>query len=181
MNSTGRSIDPGFTHRCDNKQHINVDWVLNAKQKIRATMFDIKQPQTESEFEQYYALRWRILRAPWQQPRGSERDEHEDKAIHAIAIDNNKVIGVARLQQTDMASAQIRYMAVDETMQNQGVGKALLDYLEKQAITLGIHVIKLNARETHVGFYIKQGYAITGPGHILYGEIRHQQMQKQLA
>ena len=144
-------------------------------------MFLVKQPQTDSELEKYYDLRWRILRAPWQQPRGSERDEYESKAIHAMAIDNkDKLIGVARLHQTDKASAQIRYMAVDEAVQNQGVGKALLHYLEKRASTQGIQVIELNAREKSVGFYSKQGYVVTGPGHILYGVIKHQKMQKKL-
>ena len=144
-------------------------------------MYLVKQPQTDSEIEQYYDLRWRMLRKPWQQPRGSERDEHEDEAIHVIAIDNkNRVIGAARLHQTDEVSAQIRYMAVEDDRQNQGIGKALLLYLEKQAIARGMRVINLNAREKYLGFYIKQGYVITDPGHVLYGEIRHQQMQKQL-
>jgi predicted GNAT family N-acyltransferase len=145
-------------------------------------MFTIKPPQTEIEFRQYYDLRWRILRAPWKQPRGSECDEYENIAIHAIAIDqHDAVIGVARLHQTDNTTAQIRYMAVQDRLQKRGVGTALLQYLEQQAIALGNRQIELNARETCVGFYIKQGYHVTGPGHILYGEIKHQKMQKQLS
>jgi len=143
--------------------------------------YSIKSPQTDIEFQQYYELRWRILRAPWQQPRGSERDEYETMAIHAIATDNSKnVIGVARLHQTDNTSAQIRYMAVDDDLQKSGVGKALLHYLEEQARALGVRQINLNARENCVGFYIKQGYHITGPGPVLFGEIKHQTMQKPL-
>jgi N-acetylglutamate synthase-like GNAT family acetyltransferase len=143
--------------------------------------YTIKSPQTDIEFQQYYELRWRILRAPWQQPRGSERDEYETMAIHAIAMDDsNSVVGVARLHQTDNTSAQIRYMAVDDGLQKSGVGKALLHYLEEQARALGVRQINLNARENCVGFYIKQGYHITGPGPVLYGEIKHQKMQKPL-
>lgn len=143
--------------------------------------YRIQPPQNEIERQQYYDLRWRILRAPWQQPRGTERDEYENVAVHAAAIDSQgNMLGVARLHQTDKTTAQIRYMAVEEIAQNQGVGRALLHYLEKQARTSGIHTIKLNAREMCVGFYIKQGYIITGPGHLLYGKIKHQQMQKRL-
>ena len=142
---------------------------------------NIIEPSTADEFQQYYELRWRILRAPWQQPRGSERDEYETMAIHAIATDNSKnVVGVARLHQTDNTSAQIRYMAVDDDLQKSGVGKALLHYLEEQARALGVRQINLNARENCVGFYIKQGYHITGPGPVLFGEIKHQTMQKPL-
>lgn len=144
-------------------------------------MFSVKQPQTEIEFQHYYDLRWRMLRAPWRQPRRSERDEYESTSIHAMATDiRGNVIGVARLHQTDKATAQIRYMAVEERLQNRGVGKALLHYLEEQAMTLGVCVVNLNARENCIGFYIKQGYVIIGPGHVLYDEIRHQKMQKQL-
>ena len=145
-------------------------------------MFSVKRPQTEIELQQYFDLRWRILRAPWQQPRGSERDEYENMAIHAMAIDSlDKVIGVARLHQTDKTTAQIRYMAVEASLQNRGIGKALLHYLEEQAIALDVGLIELNARENCVGFYIKHDYHITGPGHVLYGEINHQKMQKQLS
>ena len=143
--------------------------------------YRIKPPQNEIERQQYYDLRWRILRAPWQQPRGTERDEYEDIAVHAVAIDSQgNMLGVARLHQTDKDTAQIRYMAVEENAQNQGVGRALLHYLEKQAIALGVGVVTLNAREKCIRFYLKQGYVITGPGHVLYGEIKHQKMQKQL-
>ncbi len=37
----------------------------------------IKQPETEDEFRSYYQLRWKLLRAPWKQPEGSEIDEIE--------------------------------------------------------------------------------------------------------
>jgi N-acetylglutamate synthase-like GNAT family acetyltransferase len=143
--------------------------------------YTIKSPQTDIELQKYYDLRWRILRAPWQQLRGSERDEYETMAIHAIATDNtNNIVGVARLHQTDNSSAQIRYMAVECSSQKRGIGKALLHFLEEQAEVLGIRRINLNARENCVGFYIKQGYHITGPGPVLYGEIKHQKMQKLL-
>lgn len=144
-------------------------------------MFKVTTPQTQSEFQDYYDLRWRILRAPWQQPRGSECDHHEDDAVHAMAInEEGNIVGVARLHQINNSTAQIRYMAVDEDWQAQGVGSALLHYLEEHARKRGIELIKLNARESHVGFYTKRGYRITGPGHVLFDEIKHQRLEKRL-
>ena len=144
-------------------------------------MFKVRAPQTASEFEGYYDLRWRILRAPWQQPHGTERDDDEDNAVHAMALnEEGYIVGVARLHQLDVSTAQIRYMAVDEKWQHCGVGNALLHYLEEQAKALGIGIIKLNARENSLGFYTRRGYQITGPGHILYGEIKHQKLEKRL-
>ena len=145
------------------------------------TMFRITTPQSKTEFERYFDLRWRILRAPWQQPRGSERDHHEDNAIHAMALnDEGHVIGVARLHQINNTTAQIRYMAVEERWQGSGIGDALLSYLEEKARLLGIQIIVLNARVNSVKFYTKRGYRITGPGHLLYDEIKHQKLEKRL-
>ena len=144
-------------------------------------MFRIRSPQTQSEFEDYYDLRWRILRAPWQQPPGSERDQYEDNAIHAMAMnDERNIVGVARLHQINNSTAQIRYMAVDDRWQGRGIGGALLSYLEEQARERSIKLIKLNARENNIEFYTKRGYQIMGPGHILYGEIKHQKLEKRL-
>jgi hypothetical protein len=33
----------------------------------------IRPPKTKSEWENYYDLRFRVLREPWQQPRGFEK------------------------------------------------------------------------------------------------------------
>ncbi len=148
---------------------------------MRSEMFKIKSPQSKLEFERYYEQRWRILRAPWQQPRGSECDTHEDEAIHAMAVDNKgHVVGVGRLHQVNNTTAQIRYMAVEEHLQGKGIGGALLHYLEDEARQRGIRIIKLNARENSLTFYTKRGYRITGPGHVLYGDIKHQKLEKQL-
>ena len=145
-------------------------------------MFQLRAPQTQSELNDYYELRWQILRAPWQQPRGSERDQYDDNAIHAMAMnDQGDIVGVARLHLIDRTTAQIRYMAVADHCQHKGVGEALLRYLEEKAKALGVRIIKLNARENSVGFYTKRGYQITGPGHLLYGEIKHQKLEKRFA
>ena len=144
-------------------------------------MFNVRAPQSKTEFEHYYDLRWRVLRAPWQQPRGSERDHHEDNAIHVMALnDEGHIVGVARLHQINKTTAQIRYMAVEDRWQGSGVGDALLLDLEEKARALGVQLIKLNAREDSVGFYTKRGYRITGPGHLLYDEIEHQKLEKRL-
>ena len=37
----------------------------------------LRPPETAEEFDAYYNLRWMVLRAPWNQPTGSEKDEYE--------------------------------------------------------------------------------------------------------
>lgn len=140
----------------------------------------IREPATAREWQQYYELRWKILRAPWQQPQGSEKDELEEQAFHRAAFDEQKIVGVSRLHQTDNGVAQIRYMAVDPLHQGCGIGKQLLATLEDIARSEQVHQIELNARENAIGFYQAAGYENLRPTHTLYQCIPHVLMQKRL-
>ena len=139
-------------------------------------------PETETDFSLYYDLRWRILRAPWQQPLGSERDELETHSWHRMACLHNRIpIGVARLHLNAEHQAQIRYMAVEDGARGQGVGRALTEALEMQALKLSVQEIVLHARENCIAFYERQGYQVVEPSHTLYGSIPHHLMRKILA
>ena len=141
----------------------------------------IRPPATESELEAYYAFRWKILREPWNQPPGSEKDQFESEAIHLAAWDNaGKLIGVGRLHRIVENCGQIRYMAVDPTQRSHGVGKAILRELEVSAIQTGIQEIRLNSRQDAVRFYQKNGYQVLRPSYTLFGAIPHFEMWKRL-
>ena len=47
------------------------------------------EPQTPEEFKQYYGLRYKILRKPWGQPKGSERDNNDEISYHRILHPQN--------------------------------------------------------------------------------------------
>ncbi|MCD6573014.1 MAG: GNAT family N-acetyltransferase [Thermoplasmata archaeon] len=134
----------------------------------------------ESNLKKYYELRWEILRKPWNQPRGSERDDMEDKAIHIMACDGNKIVGVARLHFNGIKEAQIRYMAVEEGYRRRGIGSMMLRRLEEMAKEKGAEYIILNARENAVNFYKKNGYSIIEKSYVLFNEIQHYKMKKKL-
>ena len=141
----------------------------------------IVAPQTEKEFEAYFLLRYQMLRKPWNKPKGSEKDDMENKCIHAMAIDeNNDVVGVCRLQFNSLDEAQIRYMAVAELIQGKGIGKTLISYLENKAREKGIQKIILQSRSSAVEFYIKCGYQVREKSYLMWGEIQHFLMEKNL-
>ena len=143
-------------------------------------MFTISQPTTVEELEEYYDLRWRVLRQPWSQPRESEKDEFESNALHVIACDESgAIIGVGRLH-TNAHEAQIRYMAVEEAVRGHGVGRAIVERLEAMAMKQGSASITLNARKNVVAFYERLGYSVTGVGPTLFGVIEHLNMAKNL-
>ena len=137
------------------------------------------QPNTEEEWRAYYDLRWRLLRAPWNQPRGSEKDEFEKNAFHVLAKDcAGIVIGVGRIHFIEKQTCQIRYMAVIEAWRGQAVGTSILKELERYAAANGATRILLFARDSAVAFYQKWDYKVLGDAQLLFGKIRHKQMLK---
>ncbi|MGB5261903.1 MAG: GNAT family N-acetyltransferase [Gammaproteobacteria bacterium] len=142
---------------------------------------DIIEPTTAEDFRQYYALRWKILRAPWGQPPGSERDPQDADSMHLMLVDPKHVaVGVGRVHFNSIREAQIRYMAIDVSAQRRGLGSRLLAALETRASELGAARVVLDARETALRFYHKHGYEAVGPGPMLYNSIAHVKMRKDL-
>lgn len=140
----------------------------------------LKSPQSDAEWQAYYQLRWQVLRAPWQQPPGSEQDELEAESTHLMLVaDNGDIAAVGRLHQLDATTAQVRYMAVADAWQGQGAGATILQGLEQQARLLGLQRVVLNARDTAIHFYTKQGYQVLAAAPTQFG-ISHQRMQKSL-
>ncbi|MAD76256.1 MAG: thioesterase [Rheinheimera sp.] len=140
----------------------------------------LTSPKTPEHWHAYYQLRWQVLRAPWQQPPGSEQDELEAQAYHLMLIDaNGGVQAVGRLHQLDDITGQIRYMAVADSARGRGAGNQILHALEQQAVTRGLTLLQLNAREQAVGFYQKSGYRLVGDAAPMFG-IAHLKMVKAL-
>jgi GNAT superfamily N-acetyltransferase len=138
-------------------------------------------PLTAEDLRDYYGLRWRVLRKPWAQPPGSERDEFEDRSLHLMVRGpDGAPLGVARLHFSTARRAHVRYMAVEERHRDHGIGTWLLRALEERARIAGATVIVLNARESAAGFYRRHGYRKLGPAHTLFRTIRHVRMQKRL-
>lgn len=152
-------------------------------------MFEVRAPATKREYDAMYDLRWRILRKPWKQPRGSERDglDGTNKVWNVIAIEKSalkgvedKVIGTARLHKNSGLECQIRFMCVDGKYRNFGAGKRMLDFLHQTAARMGMKKIVADVRENARQFYLMHGYAVTGKSRTLFGEIPHVRMEKNL-
>jgi predicted GNAT family N-acyltransferase len=142
-------------------------------------MLLIGNPETPEQFDEYFELRWRVVRAPWNQPRGSERDELDASADHVSVYDVNKrLIGVGRLHLNNATEAQIRYMASEEAFRGLGVGRSIVEKLELLARSYGVERIVLNSRERAVGFYKHLRYHIVNDGPTMFDEIQHFKMEK---
>jgi N-acetylglutamate synthase-like GNAT family acetyltransferase len=143
--------------------------------------FLIKSPKSKSDFASYYYLRWKILRKPYDQKLGSEKDSKELDSYHVMASTiKGKLIGVGRIYQDSDKKAQIRYMAVEEDYRKNQVGKSILNELEYHAANRLIESIYLNSRESALEFYIKNGYKIIKKSHVLFGNLQHWLMIKNI-
>ena len=142
----------------------------------------IIEPNSPAEFEQYYNLRYEVLRKPWLQPKGSEKDDDDKSSIHRMIIDesNGKAVAVGRLQFNTSEEAQIRYMAVSDNYQLKGYGNIIVKTLEDIALNKGIRNIILQARENALKFYWKNGYEIIEKSYLLFDEIQHWLMVKKI-
>ena len=142
---------------------------------------ELRSPTTEAQWERYFDLRWRVLRAPWNQPRGSEKDDHEDAGWHVgLWNASDAPVAVGRVQMNSPQEAQVRFMAVEPTMARKGLGSRILAELESRASTLGARVVVLNSRQEAQDFYRRHGYEVTGQAHTLFGAIPHVRMRKSL-
>ncbi len=143
----------------------------------------IISPSSKEEFEKYYQLRWEVLRAPWGKPKGSEKDDIENTSIHALMLDeNNTAVAVCRLNSTDDKQiGQVRFMGVSSAAQGKGYGAKIMDYIEQEAEKQGMHKIILHARENALEFYKRCGYTIVEKSYLMWDEIQHYLMEKEIA
>ena len=93
---------------------------------------------------------------------------------------NGTVVGVGRLHLNSPSEAQVRYMAIDETFRDRGVGSRILSGLEDRARSKSVMSVVLNARDSAINFYRRRGYVVEGSAEILFGEVRHFRMRKEL-
>lgn len=140
---------------------------------------EIRTPENNKEWQQYYDLRYQILRAPWGQPRGSERNSEDELAIHLACFNEGEIHGVLRLDTfINSSHAQIRFMAVSHAQQGNGIGKKLMLSAEERAKILGFSGIVLQARENALPFYKSLGYTMVKKTHLLFDSIQHYEMSK---
>jgi ribosomal protein S18 acetylase RimI-like enzyme len=157
--------------------------VLNEPFPMSDLSFDrleLVQP-TESDWDAYFDLRWRVLREPWGQPRGSERGESDSSSYHLMFRGpDGAAVAVGRLHLNTPEEAQVRYMAVDPLWRCRGLGGRILEGLETHALLQAVVEIVLNAREEAIAFYVRHGYRVERTGETLFGSVRHAQMRKRL-
>jgi predicted GNAT family N-acyltransferase len=139
---------------------------------------EIRSPETEQEWEDYYDLRYRILREPLGKPRGSERNEGDATGIHLALYDGNTLQAIARLDQAEPKISQTRFVAVDSSTRGKGYGRLIMEAAEQKSKEMGNEKMILHARDYALEFYLKIGYTKVEKSYKLFDVLQHYLMQK---
>lgn len=140
----------------------------------------IRQPQSTEEWEDYYDLRYRVLRKPLDQPLGSERNDGDATGIHFALYDDGQLKAIARLDQSGEHISQVRFVAVESNSQGKGYGRLIMEATEKKAIEMGNTKMILHARDYAVDFYLKLKYQLIEPSYKLFDVLQHFLMEKEI-
>lgn len=123
---------------------------------------EIRPIQNKRELDDMYYQRWLVLRAPLGMDRGTEKDKHDDRAFHLVALCENKIIGSARLRQLSAELGSIAYVAVLSEFRSQGLGTKLIKKLIEIAQEKNLKSLRLMARINTLSFYNRIGFLEEG-------------------
>jgi predicted GNAT family N-acyltransferase len=114
------------------------------------------------EYQQMLRLRNDMLRRPL----GLSFDEIElQKELQDVlmgAFEDDKILGCCLLTKVSDEVVRLRQMAVPNSLQGKGIGRALMIFAENIARDQGYKTMIMHARTTATGFYEKLGYSKTG-------------------
>ena len=124
----------------------------------------IRTPKSREEFKACYALRYKVLREPWGHPKGTEKDDYEPISEHFMAVDEKtgEILGVIKLFEKAPGAGQVSHLAVATDYQHKGIGKFLIETVEKRAHERGFITLGAMTRSTATAYFEKYGYHVAG-------------------
>lgn len=117
-------------------------------------------------------LRNELLKKTANTPLISELPLEEQDNWHVVVLEDERVVGTLMLSEWDNKTMKIQQVAIDPSMQGQGLGLRLMAFAEQLAKELGFKKTYLTGRESAWRFYEQLGYLtnhdiITGKGVLL--------------
>ena len=140
----------------------------------------IRTPNNPQEWEDYFSLRYNVLRKPLNQPLGSERNDGDSTGKHFALYDNTILTAIGRLDIVDSEKVQARFVAVLEVEHGKGYGKQIMHAMEEYGRLNGYHKMILHARDYALNFYEKLGYQKIEKSYKLFDVLQHYLMTKNL-
>lgn len=119
-----------------------------------------------------HELRVRVLRKGTPATHANYPEDQYDDVVHlAIRVDGDVVATSTWFSKEcpelpGQSAVQLKGMAVDDSLQTTGFGRALIDAGISLAKERGATLVWARARDTAVGFYEKCGFTVIGEGFI---------------
>lgn len=139
----------------------------------------IRYSINDPAFNELIDLRYNLLRKPLGLNFETGELEAEANDIHIAGYLNSKLSACLVLSPISKSIYKMRQVCVSIEYQNKGIGTKLIQFAERTCTNLNADSIVLNARETALNLYLKNGYQINSDMFIELG-IPHYKMTKRL-
>ena len=141
-------------------------------------MITIRAASTAQDIDECFRIREEVFVVEQNVPVDLERDEHDRKALHFIALADGQSVGTARVVLgDDGTSAKIGRVAVCRSNRGFGIGKMLIAAIEGSPHLKHVHNFLLDAQTHARQFYARLGYEAYGEEFMDAG-IPHRHMKK---
>lgn len=137
--------------------------------------FDFGTP----EYEEFCRLRQRHLREPLGLDLYDEDLDAERAQRHFGVFDGDQLVAAATLAHGSHGEAQLRQMIVRPQCRRHGLGRRIVEHIERVADSQGASLLFLNARLEAVEFYLGCGYRRVG-NQFIHATLPHVRMEKPL-
>ena len=114
-------------------------------------------------FAEAAALRYKTLYADLGLPAAPDFDDGATEANHVVALSGGHVVGYLRMN-LRATTAQLRHLAVAESVRGAGIGGMLVDAAVQHARDAGAATAWVNARFTAIGFWRRVGFDVMPEG-----------------
>jgi predicted GNAT family N-acyltransferase len=141
-------------------------------------MLTIRAANTVQETEECFRIREEVFIIEQSVPIDLERDEHDSKALHFVALADGQYVGTARVVLRDNGTlAKIGRVAVRRSNRGFGIGRLLIAAIEEAADLRRVNNFLLDAQTHALQFYTRLGYEAYGEEFMDAG-IPHRHMKK---
>ncbi len=131
------------------------------------------------EYRQMVKMRDEILRKPLGLSFSEEELSSEKNNMLIAAFEDDEMLGCCMIVENNSEKSQLRQMAVLNSLQGKGIGRALMVFAENLARDHGYKTMCMHARKNTVSFFEKMGYKVTS-GEFIKLTIPHLEMEKEL-
>ena len=141
-------------------------------------MTDVRPARDAAEVRAALDLRHEVFVVEQHVPVDEELDEHDDTALHLVAVDNDRIVATARVVM-EGATAKIGRVAVTKSARRRGIASRLIEAGEAHARAEGATRVALAAQTGALALYERAGYTAYGE-RFMDANLEHLMMEKHL-